>query len=470
MSSLEAEEIKALRFQWRLSRALVVLVSLVVTAVARLHFRYRLDDDIDALRADIWAKLDAHHGPVIWAANHLTLIDSFLVYWAVFPVSRLLEDRRIPWSTPEYTNYYKLGGPFQSACIRGLLYLCRCIPFLRGGEDAASETWRQKAFDKCVWVLKEGGAVFVYPEAGRSRSGWLEPRRPKDFLGKLALEVPSSKFLCVYLRSDRQIATTACPPRGDRLRVVADLIEGVLPGETNARDISQRLFDRLAGMQQEWWKGSDMARNCAGNDVVDLKGPLLRENFSDDLTEADQEWMERHLTKKELSYLATLGSDNLFRGFWRFFCAKEACHKALGRAVIVVPNGAFHEIEVDLFRLKATHIPSGLQLDIRFTDDDAEKLHCVAVLRGGFIGDEETEGDILWAVGEVPAGTSPGAFVRDLALDMIASSNDEIGSSAKLALTENSGLPGVLWRGAQQDWSLSLSHSGRYAATSFMIS
>lgn len=468
--SLEAEEIKALRLQWLLSRALVVPVSLVVAAVARLHFGYRLDDEIDRIRAEIWAKLDAHDGPVIWAANHLTLIDSFLVYWAVFPTIRLIEDRRIPWSTPEYTNYYKLGGPVQSAFIRGLLYLCRCIPFLRGGEDAASETWRQKAFDKCVWVLKQGGAVFVYPEAGRSRSGWLEPKRPKDFLGKLALEVPSSKFLCVYLRSDRQISTTAAPPRGDRLRVVADLIDGVLPGETNARDISQRLFDRLAEMQREWWKGSDMARNCAGNDVVDLKGPLLRENFSDDLTEADQEWLERHLTKKELSALSALGPENLFRGFWRYFCAKEACHKALGRAVIVVPNGAFHEIEVDLFRRKATHIPTGLQLDVRFTDDDEDKLHCVAVLRGGFVGDDDTEGDVLWSVGEVPKGTSPGAFVRDLALDMIAASNDEIGTSSRLALTEDSGLPGVLWRGAPQDWSLSLSHSGRYAAASFMIS
>ena len=467
---LEAEELDALRRQWTLSRAFVVPVSLLVTAFARLYFRYTLDEDIDAVRARLWAQLDAHPGPVIWAANHLTLIDSFLVFWAVFPVPRLTEDRRIPWSTPEYTNYYKLGGPLQSAFIRGLLYLCRCIPFLRGGEDSAAETWRQKAFDKCVWVLKQGGAVFVYPEAGRSRSGWLEPRRPKDFLGKLALEVPASKFLCVYLRSDRQISTTACPPKGDRLRVAADLIDGVLPGETNARVISQRLFDRLAELQREWWKGSDMARNCAGNDVVDLKGPLLRENFSDDLTEADPEWLERHLTKRELKYLDEQGQALLFKTFWRFFCAKEACHKALGRAVIVVPNGAFHEIEIDLFRRKATHLPTGLQLDVRFTDDDDEKLHCVAVLRGGFIGDEDSEGDALWTVAEVPAGTSPGAFVRDLALDFIASTNDEIGSSARLALTENYGLPGVLWKGEALDVSLSLSHSGRFAAASFMIS
>ena len=468
--SLTAGELKALRRQWRLSRALVVPISLLVAAVARLYFRYSLSEDVAELRREIWAKLDGHRGPIIWAANHLTLIDSFLVFWAVFPVSRLLEDKRIPWSTPEYTNYYKLGGPVQSAVIRGLLYLCRCIPFLRGGEDSQSEAWREKAFEKCAWVLREGGAVFVYPEAGRSRSGWLEPKRPKDFLGRLVLEVPTAKFLCVYLRSERQIATTACPPKGDRIRFVADLIDGKLPEETAPRQISQRLFDRLAELQNEWWKGTEMARSCAGNDVVDLKGPLLREDFSDDLTEADPEWLARHLTPRELAYLDSQGPQGLFKNFWRFFCAKEACHKALARAVIVVPNGAFHEIEIDLFRRKAVHLPTGLQLDIRFTDDDADKLHCVAVLRGGYIGEEGAEGDVLWTVEEVPSGVSPSEFVRERALELIAGSNDEIGSSARLALSERDSLPTVLWRGQPRDWSVSLSHSGRFAAASFMIS
>ena len=468
--ALTPEDLKALRLQRLLSRLCIVPVTLLVMMIARLCFGYRLDADIAAIRARIWEKLDRHDGPVIWAANHLTLIDSFLVYWAIFPLGRIHEDRRIPWSTPEYTNYYKIGGPVKSAFIRRLLYLCRCIPFLRGGEDAESEEWRRKAFDKCSWLLREGGSVFVYPEASRSRSGWLEPKRPKDFLGRLALEAPASKFLCIYLRSERQIATTACPPKGDRLRVVADLIDGALPGETNPRDISQRLFDHLAKMQQEWWKGSDMARNCGGNDVIDLKSPLLRENFSDDLTQADGEWLERHLTKRELAYLGEQGPAALFQTFWRFFCAKEACHKALGRAIIVVPNGAFHEIEIDLFRRKATHQTTGLQLDLRFTDNDADKLHCIAVLRGGYIGDDEAEGDALWSVAEVPQGASPGAFVRELALDFIASTNDEIGSASRLALSEQGGLPTVLWRGKPQDWSLSLSHSGRYAACSLLIS
>jgi phosphopantetheinyl transferase (holo-ACP synthase) len=467
---LTPEDLSSLRRQWRISRAVAVPLSFFVAATARFRFRYRLPENIDALRAEIWEKLDAHDGPVIWAANHLTLIDSFLIYWAVFPLSRAFEDRRIPWSTPEYTNYYKLGGPWKSSFIRALLYVCRCIPFLRGGEDLAAAAFRQKAFDKCAWILREGAAVFVYPEAGRSRSGWFEARRPKDFLGKLALEVPAAKFLCVYMRAETQIGTTVRPPEGDRFRLVIDLMDGARPGETNARDISQRLFDRLAEMQEEWWNGSPMPKNCGGNDVVDLRAPLLRENFSDDRTDADPEWLARHLTARELAYLAAQKPEDYFRTFWRFFCAKEASHKALARAGLIVPHGAFHEIEADLFRRKTVHVSTGLQLDIRFTDDDQDKLHCVAVLRGGYIGDDESAGDVVWDVAEVPAGAAPGAFARDRALDFIAASNDEIGSPGRLALSEEGGLPAVLWKGKPQDWSLSLSHSGRYAACSFMIS
>lgn len=468
--ALTPEDLKSLRRQRFLSRVVAVPLALFVAATARLRFRYGLADDIDEVRAEIWRKLDAHDGPIIWAANHLTLIDSFLIYWALVPMSRSAEERRMPWSTPEYTNYYKLGGALKSAAIRALLYFVRCIPFLRGGEDAASEDFRQKAYDKCVEILRGGGAVFVYPEAGRSRSGWFEAKRPKDFLGKMALEVPSAKILCVYLRADEQLATTVRPPEGSVFRLKCDLIDGARPGETSPREVSQRMFDRIAELQNEWWKDCPLPKNCAGNDVVDLKAPLLREDFSEDLSDADPEWLERHLTPKELAALRQKTGADFFKTFWRYFAAKEACHKALARTGLVVPHGAFRELEVDLFRRKAVHVSTGLQLDFRFTDEDEDKLHCVAVLRGGFIGDDDIPGDAVWDVAEVPPGASPGAFARERALDFIASCNDEIGSSAKLALSEEDGLPTVLWHGKPQDWSLSLSHSGRFTACSLMIS
>ncbi len=309
--ALSPEDLKSLGRQRLLSRAVAAPLSLLVAAIARFYFRYRLPDDIDDLREKLWAELDAHDGPVIWAANHLTLIDSFLVYWAVVPLSRVGSDRYTPWSTPEQTNYYSLGGPLQSAAIRALLYLCRCIPFRRGGEDAAAEAFRQNAFEKCAWVLEGGGSIFVYPEAGRSRSGWFERSRPKDFLGKLALINPRAKFLCVYLRGDRQIGTTVAPEKGDLLRATFALMDGAAPGES-PRAISQRLFDRVAQLQEEWWRGCDMPKNCAGNDVVDLKSPRLLDNFSDDLTDADPEWLDRHLTPREKDYLAAQGRRRCF--------------------------------------------------------------------------------------------------------------------------------------------------------------
>ena len=45
-----------------------------------------------------------------------------------------------------------------------------------------------------------------------------------------------------------------------------------------------------------------------------------------------------------------------------------------------------------------------------------------------------------------------------------------VSSPAVLAFTEETSMPRVLRNGRPKDWGVSLSHSGRYAAYSFMIS
>jgi hypothetical protein len=127
-------------------------------------------------------------------------------------------------------------------------------------------------------------------------------------------------------------------------------------------------------------------------------------------------------------------------------------------------------LEADLFRRRVVHRPTGTEVETRFTDDDAEKVHCVAVLRGGSVGDDEVPGDVLWRVEEVPAGEAPGEFARDRLLDLIAESSDDIPSPAVLAIADNEGIPRVLRGGKPCDWGVSISHSGRFAACSFMIS
>lgn len=466
---LDAREYNRLKRQRRLSWLFSLISYALLILVVRLYCRYRVAG-LRELRAKARRLLGAGTGPVIWAANHLTMVDSFLVYWALMPLWRCWEEPLLPWSTPEYKNYYRLGGPALSCLVRGYLYLCRCIPIQRDGEDAEAVAKRELVFEKCVQIAKDGGSVFVFPEATRARNGWLDPSRPKDFLGRLALAAPAARFLCVYLRGESQLGATVMPKRGEVLRAQISAIPAVLPGETAPRQISQRLFQELARLQEEWWKGSTLPKNCAGNDVVDLESPSLRDNIDPTTGDCDEEWIQRHLTPKESSYLRQQPPAQRFRVFWKFFASKEASHKALARTGVVIPNGAFHELETDLFRRKVIHKPTGLQLDIRFTDDEPGRLHCLAVLRGGRIGDEQDPGDILWRIEAVPKGASPSSFARELLVNLLVESSDDLSPAALAVSSDEGGLPVVLKKGKPWDLGASLSHNGRYAACSFMIS
>lgn len=458
-----------LRWQIRITTWCAPLLYAATLLIAKYYYRYSFKN-LSAFREPLWKKLDEHDGPVIWAANHLTLIDSFLVIGAVIPWHRVFRIKLVPWSTPEYRNYYYLGGAGVRHFIRALMYLCRCIPFLREGEDEASVAWREEVFQQCVGLLRDGGSVFIYPEAGRSRKGWLDPTRPKDFMGRLAMEVPEAKFLCVYLRGESQLCTTAAPIHGEEFRVYAELIPARVPSEQSPRDISTRLFKTLAELQESWFAESSLAKNCGGNDVVDLKCPLIREHFYSESGELsfDVDWLDRHLTPREFEYLNASGDP--YKTFWKFFAAKEAAYKAFSQSGIATPSGGFRWLETDLFLRKVVHRPSGAQADILFTDDDDDKIHCLSVLRGGVLGDSDSPGDVLWKVEALPAGRHAGDYARERCLDFIAESNDEISSPGALAFSDLGGVPQILHRGKAQDWGVSISHSGRYVAYSFMIS
>ncbi len=84
---LSSKELRALNRQRRLSAAFSHLTYAFLILAGRLCFRYRFKN-LEAFRRQVWKELQARQGPVIWAANHLTLIDSFLIFWAVFPWHR----------------------------------------------------------------------------------------------------------------------------------------------------------------------------------------------------------------------------------------------------------------------------------------------------------------------------------------------------------------------------------------------
>jgi 1-acyl-sn-glycerol-3-phosphate acyltransferase len=96
-------------------------------------------------------------GAVILAANHLSVIDSFLI--------PLLTPRRVSFLAKQ--EYFAGGNPKKWA-VRTLLTGLDVIGVPRDGFRAA-----QQALEIAKGVLDEGGAFGIHPEGSRSRDGRL---------------------------------------------------------------------------------------------------------------------------------------------------------------------------------------------------------------------------------------------------------------------------------------------------------
>ena len=128
------------------------VVRLVLTPFLLIVFRVRA---IDSANVPL-------EGPVIIAPNHFSFVDHFFV--AVFLRRKVQFMAKSQLFKPPLQTVYTHGGVF---------------PVLRGRRD-------EDAFKTAHAVLARGGAVVMYAEAGRSRTGKLGEARPG--IGRLALE------------------------------------------------------------------------------------------------------------------------------------------------------------------------------------------------------------------------------------------------------------------------------------------
>jgi 1-acyl-sn-glycerol-3-phosphate acyltransferase len=111
--------------------------------------------------------LDTHNvpdaGPVIVAPNHFSFLDHFFV--AVFLRRHVRFMAKSQLFKPPMQFIYRHGGVF---------------PVRRGHRD-------EEAFLTAEHILRHGGLVTLYPEAGRSRTGKLA-EHAKPGVGRLALD------------------------------------------------------------------------------------------------------------------------------------------------------------------------------------------------------------------------------------------------------------------------------------------
>jgi 1-acyl-sn-glycerol-3-phosphate acyltransferase len=211
--------------------------------VMRFYFGYRVAN-LKSLR-DQYRKIRRQSdAPMLVCANHLTLVDSFLIAW-VMGSGRywLTHFDELPWNTPERTNFGRTW------LARAMIFVAKCIPITRGGarEDVGDVLERVK------FLLQRGETALLFPEAGRSRSGRVEEVAAAWGVGRIVGAVPRCRVLCIYMRGRHQETWGDYPKRGEVMDVSMACIEPKSDsrGVRRSRDIAQQIVRQLIRMEEE---------------------------------------------------------------------------------------------------------------------------------------------------------------------------------------------------------------------------
>jgi 1-acyl-sn-glycerol-3-phosphate acyltransferase len=232
-----------LRVQEVIAQAFVLLT--YYSIAGWLRFRgYRIPDR-KRTRAEFAALVGDRRGPLLVCANHLTLVDSLIIQWALTPGWRLfLRPDWFFWNLPDKYNMSV------NTFVRALGYFGKCVLVLRKGPPEEA----RRALDKVAFLLSRGQSVLVFPEGGRSRVGRVDTTNFVYGVGRMLQETPSARVLCVFARGLGQRAYTNYPRRGETFFVRMTRVSPATSfhGLRADRDLATQIVRRLSEMEQEY--------------------------------------------------------------------------------------------------------------------------------------------------------------------------------------------------------------------------
>ncbi len=204
--------------------------------------RWRLEGPDEVRRAYAHA-VTSSRAPLLVCANHLTMLDSFVIGWAIgSPGLFFRHFRAMPWNTPERvhfaSNWWK----------RALVYVLKCVPVTRGSDRKEVAL----VLEKIRFVMALGESALLFPEGGRSRSGRVELESAAYGVGRLVSALPGCRVFCVYLRGVGQDSWSDAPRRGERFRMRAACIEPKTDakGLRGSLDLSRQIVAQLVELEQ----------------------------------------------------------------------------------------------------------------------------------------------------------------------------------------------------------------------------
>ena len=228
--------------QYLLGRLAIVIIGPLI-CIAMKCMGYHVEN-LGEIRKTTRELLKQHEGPWLICPNHLTMIDSAIVAYALIPLYRyILEYRLFPWNLPERANFQK------NIALAVICYLTKCIPVDRGGDREKMKT----TLDSCQYLLEKRESLLIFPEGGRSRTGRVDTENFSYGVGRLIAHIPNCRVMCVYLRGEGQEKYGSIPRFGEHF---IGKVEAFIPDMENGglraqRNCAKQIVERLAQMERE---------------------------------------------------------------------------------------------------------------------------------------------------------------------------------------------------------------------------
>jgi len=251
-----------LRLQNFIGRFAVLIIAPLYFFAAKILF-YRVRD-LKETRHRCAAEFTAHKGGWIVCSNHLTMIDSFILSYAMFNLGQhIMHYKKMPWNLPERTNYN------DNILLTILCYLSKCIPVNRGG----SREKMKESLEKCMYLLKNGETIMIFPEGKRSRTGRVDTEGFSYGVGRFIKNLEGCKVMCIYLRGDKQDRYSAIPAWGEKFSVQMEIFTPQ-PAEGSElkvqREYARQIIEKLAQMEENYF--ALRRERCGGLEGIGERG------------------------------------------------------------------------------------------------------------------------------------------------------------------------------------------------------
>ena len=236
-------DFSGLATQRLLARLCFPVFGALVVLVMRLR-GYRIER-LSEIRRAFAELVGQKRGPLLICSNHLTMIDSALITWAMASNWTYLNRFHLfPWNLPERTHYaHNLG-------LRLICYLAQCVPIVREG----TAEQKRASLKKLEHLMAKDATVALFPEGKRSRDGCLDMESFGYGAGQLWSKRPDTTIVCLYLRGVSKGGFGVMPARGERFFVD---IASVSPSTSSrglraARDVSRQIMNTLFEMEERY--------------------------------------------------------------------------------------------------------------------------------------------------------------------------------------------------------------------------